>query len=104
MNVAPPATWGKVQGTVIGETCAGATGPVQATIRLNLRHTVGYTLTAERPGQLTYWVPQGRYDVIAAKDGWVPEVQRTQVDAGFVATVNFTLEPVSGCFSSYGGI
>jgi len=103
MNVAPPATWGKVQGTVIGETCAGATGPVQATIRLNSGNR-GYTLTANAQGKFTYWVPQGRYDVIAAKDGWVPEVQRTQVDAGFVATVNFTLEPVSGCFSSYGGI
>ena len=102
MNVAPPATWGKVQGTVIGETCAGATGrsrPRPAQLR-----QPGYTLRADTQGKFTYWVPQGRYEVIAAKDGWIPEVQRTQVDAGFVATVNFTLEPVSGCFSSYGGI
>ncbi|MFX0591428.1 Kelch repeat-containing protein [Melissospora conviva] len=103
MNVIPSQTSGKVQGTVTGQTCAGITGPVQATIRLNSGNR-GYTLAADAQGRFAQWVPRGRYDVIAAQDGWVPQVQRVRVDGGFVVTVNFTLQPVTGCLNRHGGI
>ncbi|MBB4959661.1 S8 family serine peptidase [Micromonospora polyrhachis] len=103
MNVQPPATWGKIQGTVVGKTCAGATVGVKATVRLNSGAN-GYTLTADAQGRYAYWVPKGKYEVIVAKDGWIPEVQRVQLDAGFVSTVDFTLEPVSPCGNRVGGI
>ncbi|MEV4759098.1 S8 family serine peptidase [Micromonospora sp. NPDC049559] len=104
MNVSPPETWGKVQGTVTGQTCDGTRVPVKATIRLNLGTKAGYTLTADGQGKYAYWLPKGKYQVIVAKDGWIPEVTNQQIEAGFVSTLDLTLDPVSPCDSRVGGI
>jgi hypothetical protein len=106
MNVSPPVSWGKIQGTVLGQTCAGPTVPVKATVRVNLLSdpATGYTLTSNNQGAYAFWLPQGRYEVIVAKDGWIPEVQRLTISAGFVSTLNFTLDPVTSCASRVGGI
>ncbi|MEV4759097.1 S8 family serine peptidase [Micromonospora sp. NPDC049559] len=104
LNVSPPETWGKVQGTVTGQTCDGTRVPVKATIRLNLGTKAGYTLTADGQGKYAYWLPKGKYQVIVAKDGWIPEVTNQQIEAGFVSTLDFTLDPVSPCDSRVGGI
>ncbi|MFB6393155.1 S8 family serine peptidase [Polymorphospora lycopeni] len=106
MNVSPPTSWGKVQGTVIGETCAGVRVGVAATVRLNSLNTpgVGYTLTSGGNGTYAYWIPRGRYEVIVAKDGWIPQAVRIQVQPGFVATSDFTLAPSSPCAPRLGGI
>ncbi|WP_434741861.1 S8 family serine peptidase [Micromonospora sp. SH-82] len=103
MNVAPPSNWGKIQGTVTGVTCGGTTVGVPATVRANLvDQATGYTLTADAAGRYVWWLPRGRYDVIAAKDGWVPQVQRIRVDAGFTHTVDFALNPSSTCTRATG--
>ncbi len=103
MNVSPPASWGKLQGTVTGVTCGGATVGVPATVRVNLvGGSAGYTLTADGQGRYAWWLPKGRYDVIVAKDGWIPEVQRTRVEAGFVGTLDFALDPVTPCTRATG--
>ncbi|WP_370516938.1 S8 family serine peptidase [Micromonospora sp. HM134] len=98
MNVSPPNNWGKIQGTVTGVTCGGQTVGVPATIRLNLvNSTTGVTLTADAQGRYAWWLPKGKYEAIVAKDGWVPQVQRTVVEAGIVGTLNFGLTPTSTC-------
>ncbi|MFJ6166095.1 S8 family serine peptidase [Micromonospora orduensis] len=98
MNVSPPAGWGRVQGTVTGVTCGGATVGVPATVRVNRAGTTtGHTLTADAQGRYVWWLPKGRYDVIVGKDSWVPQVQRTRIEAGIVNTVDFTLDPASSC-------
>ncbi|HEU4426109.1 MAG TPA: S8 family serine peptidase [Pilimelia sp.] len=99
MSVAPPSNWGKLQGTVQGERCDGTLVPVPATVRANLTSNpaTGFTLRADNQGKYAYWVPRGRYEVIAAKDGWVPQVKRVQVSAGFVVTLDFVLDPVNPC-------
>ncbi|MFJ6195927.1 S8 family serine peptidase [Micromonospora sp. NPDC092111] len=103
MNVSPPASWGKLQGTVTGVTCGGQTVGVPATIRVNLvGSTTGTTLTADGQGRYAWWLPKGRYEVIVAKDSWVPEVVRTQVEAGIVGTLDFSLEPASSCARASG--
>ncbi|WP_428963380.1 S8 family serine peptidase [Micromonospora fluostatini] len=103
MNVSPPGSWGKLQGTVTGVTCGGATVGVPATVRANLvDSTTGYTLTADAQGRYVWWLPRGRYDVIVAKDGWVPQVQRTRVDAGIVHTLDVVLSPASTCTRATG--
>ncbi|NJP31489.1 S8 family serine peptidase [Micromonospora thermarum] len=103
MNVSPPASWGKLQGTVTGVTCGGVTVGVPATVRVNLvGGTSGHTLTADTRGRYAWWLPKGRYEVIVAKDGWIPEVQRTRVEAGFVRTLDFALDPSSGCTRATG--
>jgi N-acetylneuraminic acid mutarotase len=105
MHVTPPTSWGKIQGTVLGQTCAGDRLGVRATVRLNLVGSdTGYTLTADAQGHYAYWVPKGQYQVIVAKDGWIPEVQQIQIQAGFVSTVDFVLDPVSPCDTRIGGI
>ncbi|MEQ4300866.1 S8 family serine peptidase [Plantactinospora sp. B6F1] len=106
MNVSPPGTWGKVQGTVIGRTCGGAEVPLGATVRINRvgDPSTGYTLSTTDKGAYAWWLPRGRYDVIVAKDGWVPQVKRQQVQASLVSTLDFTLEPVIPCPARLGGI
>jgi hypothetical protein len=106
MNVLPPASWGKIQGTVTGRTCAGDPVSIRATVRLNSLNdpAVGYTLTAESQGRYAYWVPKGRYEMIVAKDGWIPQAQRVQISPGLVSTVDVTLAPVSPCHGRAGGI
>lgn len=103
MNVSPPKSWGKLQGTVTGVTCGGETVGVPATVRVNAAGSgAGFTLKADASGTYTVWLPKGRYDVIVAKDGWVPEFDRTRVEAGFVATLDFSLEPSSDCTKASG--
>ena len=106
MNVSPPTTWGKIQGTVVGETCNGTTVPVKATVRVNLVGSpgTGYTLSSNTAGAYAYWLPKGKYEVIVAKDGWIPEVQRLTISAGFVSTLNFNLDPVTPCGTRATGI
>ncbi|WP_018811591.1 S8 family serine peptidase [Salinispora pacifica] len=103
MNVSPPRSWGKLQGTVTGVTCGGETVGVPATVRVNATGSgAGFTLKADASGKYTVWLPKGRYDVIVAKDGWVPEFDRIRVEAGFVATLDFSLEPSSDCTKASG--
>ncbi|WP_376776355.1 S8 family serine peptidase [Allocatelliglobosispora scoriae] len=99
MNVSPPATWGKITGTVLGQSCSGATSGVKAIVRLNLISTpgVGYTLKADAQGKYAYWLPKGTYQVIVAKDGWIPEAVNAKVEAGIVRTLDFTLDPEVPC-------
>ncbi|WP_442792019.1 S8 family serine peptidase [Micromonospora sp. NBC_01796] len=103
LNVSAPNNWGKVQGTVTGQTCDGERVPVKATVRLNLADG-GYTLSADGQGHYAYWLPKGKYQVIVAKDGWIPEVHQQQIQAGFVSTLDVTLDPVTACDSRVGGI
>ncbi|MFB9238951.1 S8 family serine peptidase [Plantactinospora siamensis] len=107
MHVQPPASWGKLQGTVVGQTCAGDRVPVKgATVRVNSLGSpgTGYTLSTDAQGRYVYWVPKGRYEVIAAKDGWIPQVTRIQVDAGFVKTLDWVLAPVTPCGNRASGL
>jgi subtilisin family serine protease len=106
MNVSPPGSWGKLQGTVIGRTCGGDEVPLRATVRVNLvgDAATGYTLTADGQGRYAWWLPRGRYDVIVAKDGWVPQVKRHQVQPGLVSTLDYVLEPATPCPARLGGI
>jgi subtilisin family serine protease len=103
MNVSPPASWGRIQGTVTGTTCAGATVGIAATVRVNrLGTTTGYTLTADTHGRYVWWLPKGRYEVVVAKDAWIPQAQRTRVKAGSVDTLDVVLDPASSCLRATG--
>ncbi|MEU5913534.1 S8 family serine peptidase [Micromonospora sp. NPDC047527] len=103
MHVSPPANWGRIQGTVTGVTCGGAIVGVPATVRVNLvGGTTGHTLTANAQGRYVWWLPKGRYEVIVAKDGWVPQSRRTRIEAGIVNTLDFGLDPASSCTRATG--
>ena len=107
MNVSPPASWAKVQGTVTGVSCAGVeVGVAGATIRLNSLTDpgTGYTLRTDADGGYAYWLPRGQYEIITAKDGWVPQARQERLPAGIVTTVDSVLEPVDPCPARLGGI
>jgi len=93
---------GKVQGT----TCNGTLVGVPAFIQLNLASNpdIGYSVKAGNDGSYAYWLPKGRYEVIVAKDNWVPQIRRVQVQAGFVLTSDFALRPWSPCNPAPSGI
>ncbi|GHJ45688.1 hypothetical protein Cs7R123_30300 [Catellatospora sp. TT07R-123] len=99
MNVSPPPNWGKIQGTVLGQSCAGGLVGVPAIVRVNLLDIpdTGWTLRAGADGSFAYWVPKGNYEVIVAKDGWIPEATRLKIEAGIVRTADFTLDPLDAC-------
>ncbi|MEJ3743312.1 S8 family serine peptidase [Actinomycetes bacterium KLBMP 9797] len=94
MNVSPPASWGKVQGSIVGLNCQDDLIGIPATVRLMSVNTPGvsYTVRADSSGHYSYWVPRGRYDVVVARDGWLPETRRVQIAAAFTHTVDFTLQ------------
>jgi len=99
MHVQPPENWGKITGTVTGQPCSGDPVGVPATIRINLKNSpdIGYSLRADNQGRYALWLPQGRYTVIVAKDGWIPQAATVKVSAGFVVTHDVTLEPFNPC-------
>ncbi|GAB3952041.1 hypothetical protein GCM10027614_55070 [Micromonospora vulcania] len=103
MSVSPPATWGRIQGTSTGVSCGGTSVPLRATVRVNrVGTTTGHTLTANAQGRYTWWLPRGRYEVIVARDGWVPKTQRVRIAAGTVRTVDFVLDPAESCARATG--
>jgi hypothetical protein len=99
LTALPPASWGKAQGTVTGKACNGTSVPLPAVLRFNsvADPTVGYTVLADAAGHFAYWLPRGRYDVIIAKDGWIPEVHRIQITAGSILTHDVPLSPIVTC-------
>jgi len=99
MNVSPPPSWGKVQGHVLGQSCSGQVG-VKAIVRLNLLPDgsgVGVTLHADASGAFAWWLPKGNYQIIVAKDGWVPEATTVKIEAGIVRTSDFMLDADPPC-------
>jgi subtilisin family serine protease len=99
MHVLPPATWGKITGTVLGQLCTGQLVGVPAFIQINLASNpdIGASIRAGNDGKYAWWLPRGRYQVIVAKDGWIPQVRMVRIDAGFVSVEDFTLKPFTPC-------
>ncbi|MFC0528333.1 carboxypeptidase-like regulatory domain-containing protein [Phytohabitans kaempferiae] len=103
----------------IGNVSWLAADPVAFTLAPGASRTVRVTLTATaaagvaQPGTYAarlgirsdtpYPMPQGRYDVVVAKDGWLPESQRVRVQAGITLGVDFTLDPAEPCPPPPGG-
>jgi N-acetylneuraminic acid mutarotase len=106
MHVLPPGAWGKIQGTVTGQTCAGATVPVPAYVSIAsvANPDLTYPVQAGADGRYQIWLPQGRYELIVSRDGWAPQVRRVKVEAGFVGEADFTLRPFRGCGPRVGGV
>jgi subtilisin family serine protease len=105
MHVLPPASWGKISGTITGEGCAG-TVPLPAQLEITLANNpdVSYALKAKADGTYAIWLPKGRYDIIASKDAWRSQSKRHQVRAGFAEVLDFSLRPFVACPTRAGGV
>ena len=97
MNVAPPKSWGKLAGTVNGVSCDTVSAPLSgATIQVNGRDDA-WTLFSEADGTYARWMRAERnLQMIAAKDGYVPQARTAAVKKGKTSVQNFNLKK-TGC-------
>ncbi|WP_434056952.1 carboxypeptidase regulatory-like domain-containing protein [Streptomyces shenzhenensis] len=94
MHVAPPSTWGKITGTVLGVTAGGGTAPIAgATVQIDTWAT-SYTLTTDAHGGYALWldVRNNPLQVIVAKDGFQPTVATVKIKKRSTVTKDFTLK------------
>lgn len=98
MTVTPPATWGKLSGTVTGLSCGGASAPITgATVQLSTA-TLELPLATGADGRYAHWLDQRHNPVtmIAAKDGYMPQTRPAQVTAGGLTVEDWTLRQICG--------
>jgi N-acetylneuraminic acid mutarotase len=99
MQVNPPATWGKITGTVTdastGNPIAGATVQICTMYRPSTGACgpVTYTLKTNGSGNYQLWLDQGfsPLQIIAAKDGYQPVAKIAKISKGSTTTENFAL-------------
>jgi hypothetical protein len=100
MQVTPPASWGKIRGTV---TDAATGNPiVGATVQICTMYDaptgncgpVEYTLKTDADGQYQLWLSKGfnPLQVIAAKDGYQPKTKVVKIVKGGTVTADFPLK------------
>ncbi|MCM2424584.1 Kelch repeat-containing protein [Streptomyces sp. RKAG337] len=87
-TVKPPATWGKITGTVTG----AGTPLAGATVQINTWAT-HYTLKTGTDGTYALWldVRNNPLTLIIAKDGYQPTTTTVKIKKGAVTTSNFNL-------------
>ena len=93
LTVKPPATWGKVTGVVQYTNASGALAPIPgATVQIDTWAT-HYTLHTDSTGHYALWLDyrNNPLTMIAAKDGYQPQVATVKVKKGATVTTNFTL-------------
>jgi hypothetical protein len=93
MTVKPPATWGKITGVVQFTDATGKLVPIPgATVQIDTWAT-HYTLHTDTNGGYALWLDfrNNPLTVIAAKDGYQPQVVTVKIKKGQTSTVTFTL-------------
>ncbi|WP_154674153.1 carboxypeptidase regulatory-like domain-containing protein [Nakamurella lactea] len=96
LQVNPPARWGNLTGTVTdtaGKPIGGVTVEVCTMYTKNSCGPVSYTLTTDSTGEYRLWLDKGYspVSVIAAKDGYKPQVKVVKIRKGETSTQNFAL-------------
>ncbi|MET8242706.1 carboxypeptidase regulatory-like domain-containing protein [Streptomyces sp. NPDC005245] len=94
MTVAPPNTWGKITGAVLGKAADGSTAPLKgATVQVD-SWASSYTLITDKDGHYALWLDarNNPLTVIVAKDGYAPTVTTVKVVKKGTVTTNFTLK------------
>jgi hypothetical protein len=94
LHVAPPKTWGKITGTVLGATASGGTAPLAgATVQID-SWTAAYSLTTASDGSYALWLDtrNNPLTVIVAKDGYQPTVATVKIQKGVAVVSNFPLK------------
>jgi N-acetylneuraminic acid mutarotase len=95
MQVNPPATWGKITGTVTSAT--GGAPIAGATVQIGTFNGTGqvtFTLKTDTAGHYQLWL-DARYSplqLIVAKDGYQPQVKSVKITKGTTVTSNFVLK------------
>jgi hypothetical protein len=93
MTVTPPKTWGKIAGTVRYKNASGALVPIAgATVQIDT-WAAAYTLHTGTDGTYALWldVRNNPLTVIAAKDGYQPQVSTVKIYKSKTTTTDFNL-------------
>lgn len=93
MKVSPPKTWGEITGVVQYTDKGGKLVPIPgATVQIDT-WTAHYTLHTDSAGHYALWLDyqNNPLTVIAAKDGYQPQVATVTIKKGVTVTQNFTL-------------
>lgn len=99
MNATPPATWGKITGTVSGAPCSGAPTPLPgATVEID-SFAQSFTLKTDAAGKYALWLDarNNPLTVIVAKDGYRPQTTTVRITRGATLMKNFTLKINKAC-------
>jgi hypothetical protein len=99
MNVTPPATWGKIAGTVTGVNCDGSIVPLAgATVQIDTWAT-HYTLKTDANGNYALWLDNRNnpLTLIVAKDGWQPQTRQIKIAAKKTTTADWKLATAQTC-------
>jgi N-acetylneuraminic acid mutarotase len=99
MNVTPPASWGKIAGTVVGVNCDGSTTPLAgATVQIDT-WAAHYTLRTNTAGGYALWLDHRNnpLTVIVAKDGWQPQTRQVRIKAGQTTVADWRLLTAQKC-------
>lgn len=98
MDVTPPKTWGKITGTVSDSTGDPVAG---ATVAICTMYAAGsgkcgpttYTLKTDGRGHYQLWLDKGfdPLQIIAAADGYTPQLKIAHVKQGATTTTDFAL-------------
>jgi hypothetical protein len=93
MQVKPPPRWGKVVGTVTGQTCDGDVTPISDARVQIVWWSGNRTLSPGADGSFAYWLDKrgNPYTFVAAKDGFRPLVRTLRVAKGKTVTLDFRL-------------
>jgi hypothetical protein len=95
---APPATWGKVTGTVRGTDCSGTTALSGATVQL-VTKSGNHTLTTDANGSYQLWLDKrdSPVTVVVSKDGWPAQTRQVTIRGQATTTADFTLVSTVPC-------
>jgi hypothetical protein len=98
MAVPPPASWGKITGTVTGSGGAPLAGATVAICTMDDTKTgacgpAKFTLKTDGAGHYQLWLNRGfnPLQVIAAKDGYTPAMKIARIQKGETVTTDFAL-------------
>ena len=97
LKATAPATWGRLGGVVRGVACDGTAAPL-AGATVDITRGADFTLTTDADGGFAVWMP-GRArerQVVAAKDGYRPEVRMVTIDEGGQRDLRLRLQK-AGC-------
>jgi N-acetylneuraminic acid mutarotase len=101
MHVTPPATWGKLQGTVVGLGQCDVPGNPLAKADVHVDGTTqDFDLKTDDNGFFEYWMDQGNSPlaITVHKAGWVDQTHSSVIiTAGQTTTNDFTLRLAASC-------
>jgi Carboxypeptidase regulatory-like domain/Kelch motif len=98
LDVAPPANWGKLQGTINGKDCSGTTAALgTATVFADNGSGFKWIAPTDKNGLYSFWGPASQFTLIVVANKWFPQTKTALIKAAKTTTVNFTLRPAPPC-------